>query len=245
MKKKKLLYEGKAKQVYATDDPNLLIQHFKDDATAFDGKKKGQIVGKGEVNNKLSALLFMTLKEFGVPTHFVELLGPRDMLVKKLDIVPVEVIVRNIAAGSISKRLGLEEGTKLKKTVLEFCYKSDELGDPMINEYHIAAMGLTTSSKIEKIKSHSVEINKVLRKFFKRVGVELVDFKLEFGIHKKRLLLGDEISPDTCRFWDAKTQEKLDKDRFRRDLGKVEDAYQEIWNRVRGIMEKKFGPDAC
>jgi len=245
MKKKKLLYEGKAKKVYTTDAPDLLIQHFKDDATAFDGMKKGQITGKGEVNNKLSALLFMTIEEFGIPTHFVKLLGPRDMLVKRLDIVPVEVIVRNIAAGSISKRLGLEEGTRLKKTVLEFCYKSDELHDPMINDYHIAAMGLTTPSRLEKIKAYSMDINKVLIKFFKRVGIELVDFKLEFGLHKKRLLLGDEISPDTCRFWDAKTRKKLDKDRFRRDMGGVEDAYQEVWGRVREIMEKKFGADAC
>ena len=240
MKKKKMLYEGKAKKVYATEDPNLVIQHFKDDATAFDGKKKGQILGKGEINNQLSALLFITLKEFGVPTHFVELLSPRDMLVKKLDIVPIEVIVRNIAAGSLAKRLGLEEGVRMKKTVLEFCYKSDELHDPIINSYHIAAMGLTTPARLDKIKEYSFEVNKVLKKFYKRVNIDIVDFKLEFGMHKGRLLLGDEISPDTCRLWDSKTKDKLDKDRFRRDMGGVEDAYQEVWRRVEKVMHKKL-----
>ena len=238
MKKKRMIYEGKAKKVYTTEDPNLVIQHFKDDATAFDGKKRGTIVGKGEINNQLSVLLFMALKEFGIPTHLVKLLGPRDMLVKKLDIVPVEVIVRNIAAGSLSKRLGLPEGTPMKKTVIEFCLKSDELHDPMINRYHIAALGLTSPKRLEKIEEYSLEINKILRRFFKRVNIDLVDFKLEFGLHKGRLLLGDEISPDTCRFWDAKTGHKLDKDRFRRDLGGVEDAYQEVWRRVKGMMPK-------
>jgi len=238
MKKKRMLYEGKAKKVYATDNPDLVIQHFKDDATAFDGKKKGQIVGKGEINNRLSALLFIMMKEFGIPTHFVELLSSRDMLIKKLDIVPIEVIVRNIAAGSLSKRLGLPEGTKMKKTVLEFCYKDDALHDPMINRYHIAAMGFTTPNRLAKIEEYSFEVNKVLKKFFKRINIDVVDFKLEFGLHKGRLLLGDEISPDTCRFWDSKTKQKLDKDRFRRDLGGVEDAYQEVWRRVQKVMNK-------
>ena len=233
MKKKCLLYEGKAKKVYSTDKPNLLIQHFKDDATAFDGKKKGKIHGKGQINNQMSALLFLALAEFRIPNHFVELLGPRDMLVKKLDIVPVEVLVRNIAAGSISKRLGIPEGAPLKKTVIELCYKNDDLHDPFINTYHIAAMGLTTPGRVAKIEAYSLEINKVLKKFFKRVKIDLVDFKLEFGMHKGKLLLGDEISPDTCRLWDSETGHKLDKDRFRRDMGSVEEAYQEVWRRIR------------
>ena len=240
MKKMQLIYEGKAKQVYATDRPDMVIQHFKDDATAFDGTKKGQIFGKGEINNQMSALLFMTLQEAGVPTHFVELLGPRDMLVKKLAIVPVEVVVRNVAAGGLSAKLGIPEGTPLKKTVLEYSYKSDKLHDPPINQYHIAAMGLTTPQRLTLIDKYAFDVNKVLKKFFKKVNINIIDFKLEFGLHKGKLMLGDEISPDTCRLWDSRTGDKLDKDRFRRDMGGVEEAYQEVWRRIQGIVKNKL-----
>ena len=240
MKKMKLIYEGKAKQVYATDNPNMVIQHFKDDATAFDGKKRGQILGKGAINNQLSALLFLALEEAGIPTHFVELLGARDMLVKKLSIVPVEVVVRNIAAGGLSAKLGIPEGTPLKKTVIEFSLKSDALHDPPINHYHIAALGLTSPQRLALIEKYALEINKVLKIFFKKININVIDFKLEFGIHKGKLMLGDEISPDTCRFWDAKTGHKLDKDRFRRDMGGAEEAYQEVWRRVQGMVKKEL-----
>lgn len=234
MKPEKLLYEGKAKKVFATADPERYVVEYKDDATAFNGKKKGTIEGKGEINNKMSAIFFTMLAEHGVPTHFEKLLGPTQMLVKAVQIIPVEVIVRNIAAGSLAQRLGVPEGTPMKTTVLEFCYKSDELGDPMVNEYHIAAMGWATPEEMELIKKYSLKVNQVLRAFLKDRGIELVDFKLEYGRHKGDVILADEISPDTCRFWDAKTHEKLDKDRFRRDLGGVEQAYREVLGRLTG-----------
>ncbi len=234
MERGELLYEGKAKKVYKTDSPDYYWTEFKDDATAFNGKKKGTIRDKGFYNNQISAILFQWLQESGIDTHFVELLGDREMLVKALNIIPVEVIARNIAAGSLAKRLGLEEGTELKRPVLEFCYKSDELNDPMINEYHIAALELATEEQMREIKKQAWAINKLLTRRFQEIGILLVDFKLEFGIHKGEILLGDEISPDTCRFWDAETKEKLDKDRFRRDMGRVEDAYREIYRRLKG-----------
>lgn len=235
MKKLEQLYEGKAKKVFKTDDANLYIVDYKDDATAFNGLKKGTITGKGVINNKITNLLMQMLEKNGIPTHFVEQLSDNETLVKKVQIVPIEVIVRNIAAGSLSKRLGLPEGTALSSTVLEYSYKSDELGDPMINDYHIAAMKLATKEEMELIASLSLKINSLLIEFFKKLNIELVDFKLEFGRDvNNQIILADEISPDTCRFWDATTHEKLDKDRFRRDLGHVEDAYKEILKRVTG-----------
>jgi phosphoribosylaminoimidazole-succinocarboxamide synthase len=234
LQKREQLYEGKAKKVYATDDPDLVIVSYKDDATAFNGLKRGTIVGKGVVNNAVSNHLFKLLESKGVPTHFVEQLGERDTAVKKVQIVPVEVIVRNIAAGSLSKRLGIPEGTKMACTVLEYCYKNDELGDPMINDWHIAAMGLATPEEMRKIAEYSFRVNDVLSAYLKESNIELIDFKLEFGRFHGEILLADEISPDTCRFWDSKTGRKLDKDRFRRDLGDVEEAYQEILQRLMG-----------
>lgn len=237
VEKRQLLYEGKAKKIYQTDNPDYLWVEYKDDATAFDGKKKGTIADKGYYNNQISAILFDWLKQKGIDNHFVKLLGDREQLVKALEIIPVEVIARNIAAGSLAKRLGMEEGTELPKPVLEFCYKSDELGDPMINEYHIDALELATVDQMNQIKKQAWEINKLLVDYFKEKGILLVDFKLEFGVHRGQVLLGDEISPDTCRFWDAETKEKLDKDRFRRDMGRVEDAYREILRRVKGEVD--------
>ena len=235
MKKTVQLYEGKAKKVYATDDENLCIVSYKDDATAFNGLKKGTILGKGAINNRVSNYLMKQLEKVGIPTHVVEELSDRDTLVKKVKIVPLEVIVRNIAAGSLAKRLGLEEGTVLKSTVLEYCYKDDALGDPMVNNYHIFAMGLATKEDLEQIADYSLRINDFLCAYLKDAGIDLVDFKLEFGkTPDGTIILADEISPDTCRFWDSKTHEKLDKDRFRRDLGHVEDAYQEILKRLLG-----------
>ncbi|MDP2891767.1 MAG: phosphoribosylaminoimidazolesuccinocarboxamide synthase [Bacillota bacterium] len=234
MKKQGQIYEGKAKKVYATDEPDLLIVEYKDDATAFNGLKRGTIVGKGIINNRVSNHLFKLLEKHGVPTHLVKQISDRETVVKKVQIVPVEVIVRNIAAGSLSKRLGLPEGTKMKTTVLEYCYKNDELGDPMINDYHIAAMGLATKEEMADIAQYSMKINEVLSTYLKQSNIELIDFKLEFGRYKGKIILADEISPDTCRFWDTRTGEKLDKDRFRRDLGKVEEAYQEILSRLMG-----------
>ncbi len=228
------MYEGKAKKVYLTDDPDLVIVDYKDDATAFNGIKKGTIVGKGVVNNKVSNHMFKLLSERGIPTHFVEQLSDRETLVKKVSIVPVEVIVRNIAAGSISKRLGIPEGTKLKTTVLEYSYKDDALGDPMINDYHVYAMELATREELQKIAGYSFRINEIMTEYLKRFDIELIDFKLEFGRYNGDIVLADEISPDTCRFWDSKTGKKLDKDRFRQDLGEVEDAYQEILKRLMG-----------
>ncbi|MDD5681120.1 MAG: phosphoribosylaminoimidazolesuccinocarboxamide synthase [Candidatus Omnitrophica bacterium] len=232
MKKLKQLYEGKAKKIYETDDKDLYIQEFKDDATAFDATKRGTIIGKGVVNNKISARLFELLEKKGVKTHFVKLLSDREMLVKRLEIVPVEVTIRNIVAGGMAKMLGLEEGIRLKEPVLEYHYKKDALHDPLFNEYHIRALGIATDKELKKIDEYSFKINGELRKFFAAKDLELVDFKLEFGRHKGEILLGDEISPDTCRLWDMKTQKKMDKDRFRRDLGDVEETYQEVLRRV-------------
>lgn len=232
MEKKEQLYEGKAKKVFATDDKDFCIVDYKDDATAFNGLKKGTITGKGVVNNKMSNYLFQLLESKGIPTHFVKQLSDRETLVKKVEIVPLEVIVRNKAAGSLAKRLGMPEGTQMKCPVLEFCYKSDELGDPMVNEYHILAAGFATKEEIDKISEMSLKINKLLCEFFLSVNIELIDFKLEFGRYHDEIILADEISPDTCRFWDVHTHEKLDKDRFRRDLGGVEEAYQEVMKRI-------------
>jgi len=232
--KREMKYEGKAKRVYATDDRDKYIVEFKDDATAFDGKKKGTIHDKGILNNRISAHFFEMLEKQGIPTHFEKLLSDREMLVKAVEIIPVEVIVRNIAAGSLAKRLGLEEGTPMKRPVLEFCYKSDELGDPMINHYHIYALGLASEEEMKVIEDIALKVNSILVEYLKPRNIELVDFKLEFGRYKGRVILADEISPDTCRFWDADTREKLDKDRFRRDLGNVEEAYREVLKRLTG-----------
>lgn len=235
MKKLEQLYEGKAKKVFATDDPSVVLVEYKDDATAFNGLKKGTIQGKGVINNRVTNFLMKMLEKNGIPTHYIEEISDRETLVKKVTIVPLEVIVRNIAAGSLSKRLGLPEGTKLKKTVLEYCYKNDDLGDPMVNEYHIAAMGWVSDEDLKKIAEYSFKINQLLSAYLKDLNIELIDFKLEFGkTQDGQLVLADEISPDTCRFWDSTTHEKLDKDRFRRDLGGVEDAYQEIMKRLMG-----------
>ncbi|MDD3336912.1 MAG: phosphoribosylaminoimidazolesuccinocarboxamide synthase [Eubacteriales bacterium] len=235
MEKREQLYEGKAKKVFATDDPTLVLVDYKDDATAFNGLKKGTIAGKGVINNRVTNHLMKLLEKEGVPTHFVKELSDRETLVKKVTIVPLEVIVRNIAAGSLAKRLGLNEGVKMAKTVLEFCYKDDALGDPMVNSYHIAAMGWATDEEMALISSYSLKINEVLSAYLRDLNIELIDFKLEFGkTADGTIVLADEISPDTCRFWDSQTHEKLDKDRFRRDLGGVEDAYHEIMKRLMG-----------
>ena len=235
MKKLEQLYEGKAKRVYATDNQNYYLVEYKDDATAFNGLKKGTIDQKGVINNRVTNHLMQLLESKGVPTHYVQELSPRETIVKKVQIVPLEVIVRNIAAGSLSKRLGLPEGTRMAKTVLEYCYKDDELGDPMVNDYHIFALDLATPQELEQITRYSFKINDILTDYLKEVGIELIDFKLEFGrTDGGQIILADEISPDTCRFWDIATGEKLDKDRFRRDMGGVEDAYQEILKRLLG-----------
>lgn len=235
MEKKEQMYEGKAKKVFATDDENYCIVSYKDDATAFNGLKKGTIRGKGVVNNKMSNYLMQLLEKEGVPTHYVEELNDRETVVKRVSIVPLEVIVRNVAAGSFSKRLGVPEGTPLKTTVLEYCYKDDDLGDPMVNDYHILAMGYATQQELDTIADYTFKINTFLVDFFKKINVDLIDFKIEFGkTPDGKIILADEISPDTCRFWDATTHEKLDKDRFRRDMGNVEDAYQEMMNRIFG-----------
>ncbi len=234
MKKGKQIYEGKAKKIYETDDKGLYIQEFKDDATAFDATKRGTIKGKGAVNNKISAILFKILEAKGVKTHFVKLLSDREMLVKRLEIVPVEVTIRNIVAGGMAKMLGLEEGIKLKEPVLEYHYKNDALHDPLFNDYHIRALGIATDGELETIREFSFKVNDVMKEFFSEKGLDLVDFKLEFGRHGGEILLGDEISPDTCRLWDKNTQRKMDKDRFRRDLGQIEETYQEVLKRVEG-----------
>lgn len=236
MEKREQMYEGKAKKVFATDDANYCIVSYKDDATAFNGLKKGTIAGKGVVNNKMSNYLMKLLEtEAGVPTHFVEELNDREALVKKVSIVPLEVIVRNIAAGSFSKRFGVPEGTNLLCPTLEFCYKDDDLGDPMVNEYHIVACGWATKEDLQTITDYTFKVNEFLKDFFAKINIELVDFKIEFGkTPDGTIILADEISPDTCRFWDATTHEKLDKDRFRRDLGGVEEAYGEMMKRVFG-----------
>ena len=232
MQKLKQIYEGKAKKLYETNKPDLLIQEFKDDATAFDATKRGTILNKGVINNKLSEKIFNLLSKEGIPTHFVKRLNDRDMLVKKVEIVPVEVTMRNIVAGGMAKLLGLEEGIILKEPVLEYHYKEDKLHDPLINDYHIKALGIATDKELAAIKKYSFKINDILKKFFDSKRLILVDFKLEFGRHKGKIILADEISPDTCRLWDKTTKEKLDKDRFRRDLGGVEEAYQEVLRRV-------------
>jgi phosphoribosylaminoimidazole-succinocarboxamide synthase len=235
MEKREQLYEGKAKKVFATDDPELVLVSYKDDATAFNGLKKGTIEGKGVINNRVTNHLMRLLESKGIPTHLVRELSPRETLVKKVKIVPLEVIVRNVAAGSLSKRLGLPEGTPMRKTVLEFCYKDDALGDPMVNQYHIAAMDWATDAEMETISGYALRVNQVLLEYLADLNIELIDFKLEFGRTKDgTIVLADEISPDTCRFWDKTTHEKLDKDRFRRDLGGVEDAYHEILKRLLG-----------
>ena len=235
MEKREQLYEGKAKKVFATDDENLVIVSYKDDATAFDGLKKGTIAGKGVVNNKMSNYIMQLLEKNGVPTHFVQELSDRETLVKKVKIVPLEVIIRNISAGSFAKRFGVEEGIVFAEPTIEFSYKNDDLHDPLMNAYHAIALGVATREEIETIKAMAFKINSVMKEFFLSIGVKLVDFKLEFGkTPDGAIVLADEISPDTCRFWDAATNEKLDKDRFRRDLGNVEDAYAEMMRRVFG-----------
>lgn len=233
MEKKEQLYEGKAKKVYATDDKNLCIVSYKDDATAFNGLKKGTIVGKGVVNNRMTNMMMRLLEKKGVPTHFVEELSERETLVKKVRIVPLEVIIRNVSAGSFAKRYGVEEGIAFDEPTIEFSYKNDDLGDPLINNYHALALKLATKEEIAAIEKYAFKVNEVLKEYFLSLGVKLIDFKLEFGkTNEGKIVLADEISPDTCRFWDVKTNEKLDKDRFRRDLGGVEDAYKEIFARV-------------
>ena len=233
MEKKEQLYEGKAKKVFATDDPELLIVQYKDDATAFNGLKKGTIAGKGVINNQMSNRLMMLLEKNGVPTHFVKELSERETLVKKVSIVPLEVIVRNIAAGSFSKHYGVDEGVVFDQPTIEFSYKNDALGDPLLNTRHALALKVATEAEIETIKAYSFRINELLKAFWKSCGVTLVDFKLEFGrLSDGTIVLADEISPDTSRLWDAETGEKLDKDRFRRDLGGVEEAYAEIMRRL-------------
>lgn len=237
IEKKEQLYEGKAKKVYRTNDPERLIVDYKDDATAFNGLKKGSISGKGVINNKMSNLLMAKLEKDGIPTHFVEELSDRETLVKRISIVPLEVIIRNIAAGSFAKRYGVEEGTPLEIPTIEFSYKNDALGDPLINTYHAIALKLATEAEIETIKKYAFEINRQLQALWKECGVTLVDFKLEFGkTSDGTVVLADEISPDTCRLWDSETGEKLDKDRFRRDLGGVEAAYEEVMKRLSGHM---------
>ncbi len=229
------LYEGKAKKVYATNDPNLVIVDYKDDATAFNGEKKGTISGKGVINNQMTNYMFKMLEKEGVPTHLVEEISERETIVKKVSIVPLEVIIRNVAAGSFSKRMGVEEGTKLLTPILEFSYKNDDLGDPFINDYYALALGLATKEEIDTISKYAFKVNEFMVNFFKSLNIDLIDFKIEFGrTADGTIILADEISPDTCRFWDSTTHEKLDKDRFRRDMGGVEEAYQEIMKRLRG-----------
>lgn len=233
IEKKEQLYEGKAKKVYATNDPDLVIVDYKDDATAFNGEKKGSIAGKGVINNRMTNFMFKLLEKEGVPTHLVEEISDRETIVKKVEIVPLEVIVRNVAAGSFSKKLGIEEGTPLKVPTLEFSYKNDGLGDPFINSYYALGLGLATQEEIDTISKYAFMVNDFMVKFFKEKNVDLIDFKIEFGrTSDGTIILADEISPDTCRFWDSTTHEKLDKDRFRRDMGGVEEAYQEMMRRL-------------
>ena len=233
MQKLDMLYEGKAKKVYKTDDENVLIVDYKDDATAFNGEKKGTIVGKGVINNRMTNHVFKLLEKEGVPTHLVEELSDRETAVKKVTIVPLEVIIRNVAAGSFSKRLGVEEGTKLLCPTIEFSYKNDDLGDPLINDYFALALGLATREEIDTITKYAFKVNEVIKAYFLNAGMELIDFKIEFGrLADGTIILADENSPDTCRLWDVNTHEKLDKDRFRRDLGNVEEAYNEVFKRL-------------
>ncbi len=233
MQKLKKIYEGKAKILYETLDPDFLIQYFKDDATAFDATKRGTIKEKGIMNNKIAAKLFQILEKEGIPTHFVELLNEREMLIKRVEIIPVEVTIRNVVAGGMSRLLGIEEGRKLECPVLEYHYKEDKLHDPLINEYHIRALKIASDAEMEKVKSYSFKVNEILIKFFSSINLDLIDFKLEFGrLKKHEIILADEISPDTCRLWEKTTGKRLDKDRFRKDLGNVEEAYQEVLKRV-------------
>lgn len=232
MKKLEQLYEGKAKKVFLTDDPEVLIVDYKDDATAFNGEKKGTIAGKGVINNKMTNHVFKLLEKEGVPTHLVEELSDRETAVKRVEIVPLEVIVRNVAAGSFSKRLGVEEGTEFTEPTIEFSYKNDALGDPLINDYFARALNLATWEEIETIKSYAFKVNEVLKAYFLQADLKLIDFKIEFGRFHGEIILADETSPDTCRLWDVHTNEKLDKDRFRRDLGNVEEAYNEVFRRL-------------
>ena len=235
IEKKEQLYEGKAKKVYATNDPDLVIVDYKDDATAFNGEKKGTITGKGVINNKMTNFMFKMLEKEGVPTHLVEEISDRETIVKKVSIVPLEVIIRNVAAGSFSKRMGVEEGKQLLCPILEFSYKNDDLGDPFINDYYALALGIATKEDIDTISKYAFKVNEFMVKFFKGLNIDLIDFKIEFGkTADGTIILADEISPDTCRFWDSTTHEKLDKDRFRRDMGGVEEAYQEIMKRLMG-----------
>lgn len=229
------LYEGKAKKVYATNDPDLVIVDYKDDATAFNGEKKGTISGKGVINNQMTNFMFKMLEKEGVPTHLVEEISERETIVKKVSIVPLEVIIRNVAAGSFSKRMGVEEGSKLLCPILEFSYKNDDLGDPFINDYYALALGIATQEDIDTISKYAFKVNEFMVEFFKKLNIDLIDFKIEFGkTSDGTIILADEISPDTCRFWDSTTHEKLDKDRFRRDMGGVEEAYHEIMKRLMG-----------
>ncbi len=239
MEKKEQLYEGKAKKVFATENPDYVIVSYKDDATAFNGLKKGTIAGKGVINNKMSNMMMAMLEKKGIPTHFVEQIDDRNTVVKKVQIVPLEVIIRNVAAGSFSKKYGVAEGTLLSAPTIEFSYKNDDLGDPLINTYHALALNLATKEEIETIKNMAFAVNDALKAFFKQLNIDLIDFKLEFGRYKGQIVLADEISPDTCRFWEAGTWDttkhtSLDKDRFRRDLGGVEDAYNEVFKRLTG-----------
>ena len=235
IEKKEQLYEGKAKKVFATNDPDLVIVDYKDDATAFNGEKKGTITGKGVINNKMTNFMFRMLEKEGVPTHLVEEISDRETIVKKVSIVPLEVIIRNVAAGSFSKRMGVEEGKQLLCPILEFSYKNDDLGDPFINDYYALALGIATKEDIDTISKYAFKVNEFMVKFFKGLNIDLIDFKIEFGKTADGTnILADEISPDTCRFWDSTTHEKLDKDRFRRDMGGVEEAYQEIMKRLMG-----------
>jgi len=235
MEEREMLYEGKSKKMFATENPDQCIISFKDDATAFNGLKKGYLSGKGIMNNRISNKLMQVLGENGIPTHFVQELSGRETLVKKVSIIPIEVLVRNVAAGSLAKRLGLPEGTKMKSPIIEFCYKKDELGDPMINVSHILAMGFATRQEIDILTEYALKMNQILKDYLLQVNVKLIDFKVEFGRDKDgQIVLADEISPDTCRFWDSITNEKLDKDRFGRDLGNMEEAYNEIYKRLLG-----------
>ena len=232
MEKKGLLYEGKAKKDFATEDPDVLIVDYKDDATAFNGLKKGTIVGKGAINNRMTNHIFKILETKGVPTHYIEELSDWETAVKKVEIVPLEVIIRNFSAGSFAKKMGMEEGIKFKQPTLEFSYKNDDLGDPFINKYYALALDLATEEEINTIEKYAFIVNDVMREYFDSLGIELIDFKIEFGRYHGQIILADEVSPDTCRLWDKETHEKLDKDRFRRDLGNVEDAYQEVFRRL-------------
>ncbi|MFY0544829.1 phosphoribosylaminoimidazolesuccinocarboxamide synthase [Brevibacillus sp. H7] len=235
MEKREQLYEGKAKRIYRTSVPDQYWVEYKDDATAFNGEKKGKIVGKGELNNRITSIFFTLLKEKGIDNHFIEMLSSNEQLVRKVEIIPLEVVVRNIAAGSLAKRLGMEEGTVLPQPVVEFYYKDDKLGDPLVNHSHIKVLGIANAAEVARLEQLGLQINEILQAYLRERNVLLVDFKLEFGRSSDReILLADEISPDTCRFWDARTKEKLDKDRFRRDLGNVEEAYQEILRRLGG-----------